>query len=413
MHKRLYAFIFLQMLDMLLVLLIKSHNFVQKKKKITFIISVGGQNNPTFESLIARKIGLKSVFFFFLPSFKQHIFSFQNPHHDIRVFVCSDFKTNKLSHSVVAGLLQQVLPIIIHRKCRSQKTMAPTGFDTAAPQFLCTAQPTRHFLKHLRNCSSQEEVSVLFPAQHSVHFKRVGWCVWKFHHALAKLCERSRRHQLDPHWSNAAFDAERLVDGWITLETRIQLEKWEKSAVFENQGGGKPVGWLLLLNHYYLISLLLTEVSHTFELQEDLVMRIWAPNWISWKRNHRNWETEETKMWIHEMCNRTSYPLSHSLHSSSPLAELRATETAPPLKHWGTKTRTLSPLARSTSDLVWQMCDVRISSKYDRASQIKLVCVTKYLYWNSTMGHWLWKPTTFTTSPMRYLSKKQRKRLRK
>lgn len=41
---------------------------------------------------------------------------------------------------------------------------------------------------------------------------------------LAKLLERAIRHQLHPHWSDAAFDAERLVDRRVLLETGVQLE---------------------------------------------------------------------------------------------------------------------------------------------------------------------------------------------
>lgn len=71
----------------------------------------------------------------------------------------------------------------------------------------------------------QEEVSVFFPAQHSVHFEGVGRGVRKGHHVLAKFLECASCHQLHPHWSDAAFDTERLVDGRVLLETDVQLEK--------------------------------------------------------------------------------------------------------------------------------------------------------------------------------------------
>lgn len=48
------------------------------------------------------------------------------------------------------------------------------------------------------------------------------------HHALAKFAERSLCHQLHPHWSDAAFDTERLVDGRVLLEAHVQLAKKEK-----------------------------------------------------------------------------------------------------------------------------------------------------------------------------------------
>lgn len=139
-------------------------------------------------------------------------------------------------------------------------------------------------LKDSGNGFAQEEVGVFFPAQHSVHFKGVGWRVRMGHHALAKFAERSLCHQLHPHWSDAAFDTERLVDGRVLLEAHVQLEKKEKETQEGNEEIPESRRWCVLLLFYYLVSLFLSEVSHAFELQEDLVMRIWASDWISYKR---------------------------------------------------------------------------------------------------------------------------------
>ena len=72
---------------------------------------------------------------------------------------------------------------------------------------------------------SQEEFSVLSPAQHSVHLERVGRGVGEGHHVLFELLERTLGHQLHPHRPDAAFDTERLVDGRVLLETDVQLEE--------------------------------------------------------------------------------------------------------------------------------------------------------------------------------------------
>lgn len=93
---------------------------------------------------------------------------------------------------------------------------------------------------------------------------------------FAEFLERTLRQQLHPHWSDAAFDTERLVDSRVLLETDVQLGGKGEEAAKENKdqfhGNGKKAWCLLALS--YLVSLFLCEVSHTFQLYEDLVMRI-------------------------------------------------------------------------------------------------------------------------------------------
>lgn len=56
-----------------------------------------------------------------------------------------------------------------------------------------------------------------------MHFKGVGRGVRERHHPPAELGERPLGHQLHPHGSDAAFDAEGAVDRRVLLETGVQL----------------------------------------------------------------------------------------------------------------------------------------------------------------------------------------------
>lgn len=141
--------------------------------------------------------------------------------------------------------------------------------------------PTMLFLQLSGNRFSQEEVGVFFPAQHAVHFERVGWRAWEGHHLLAKFLERTLCHQLHPHWSNAAFDTEGLVDSWVLLETNVQLERGKDKKTDFTIKCKHAVCWWCLPGLSYLVSLFLCEVPHTFQLYKDLVMRIWATYRIS------------------------------------------------------------------------------------------------------------------------------------
>ena len=69
----------------------------------------------------------------------------------------------------------------------------------------------------------QQEEGVVLPAQHALHLEGVWGGAGVVHHALPELGERSARHQLHPHWSNAAFGPEGPVDGRHLLETVVQL----------------------------------------------------------------------------------------------------------------------------------------------------------------------------------------------
>lgn len=167
----------------------------------------------------------------------------------------------------------------------ADKNTRDISFSQCSPQsphaFSCSPQQ-----KVSRNRFPQEEVGVFLPVQHSVHFKGVGWGVRKGHHALAKFPERSLCHQLHPHWSDAAFDTERPVDGRVLLETDVQLEREERRRRTENEefhDKEKTSCAMQPFASYYLVSLFLRKVSHTLQLYEDLVMRIWAAYWISYK----------------------------------------------------------------------------------------------------------------------------------
>lgn len=226
--------------------------------------------------------------------------------------------------------------------------------------------PTMLFLQLSGNRFSQEEVGVFFPAQHAVHFERVGWRAWEGHHLLAKFLERTLCHQLHPHWSNAAFDTEGLVDSWVLLETNVQLERGKDKKTDFTIKCKHTVCWWCMPGLSYLVSLFLCEVPHTFQLYKDLVMRIWATYRISCNIVERYKSllckldlTNHKKEFIHiyqipnSAFTEVFYPRCRSLHSSSQPAELRAIEKQLSSKHQGTTPQTLSPLEHSTSDPVW------------------------------------------------------------
>lgn len=73
------------------------------------------------------------------------------------------------------------------------------------------------------NSSPQQEVGVLFPADDALHLKRVGGGVAGGDHVTPQLPERPLANQLHSHWSDAAFDPERPVEGAVGLQTRVQL----------------------------------------------------------------------------------------------------------------------------------------------------------------------------------------------
>lgn len=75
------------------------------------------------------------------------------------------------------------------------------------------------------NSSSQQEFSVFFPAQHSVHFEGVRRSVGEGHHVFAEFLERTLGHQLHPHRSDAAFDPKGLVDSRVLLKANVQLDR--------------------------------------------------------------------------------------------------------------------------------------------------------------------------------------------
>lgn len=105
----------------------------------------------------------------------------------------------------------------------------------------------------------------------------------------------------------------------------------------------------------------------------------------------------------------TSYPWCHSQRSSSPPAELLATEQQLSLKHQGTKLQKPSLLEHSASGPVWQETITKHNVPFRWYTRLyKMMWMhLLHLYWNSTTGHRLWNPTTFTTSPIRYLWNKK------
>lgn len=115
-----------------------------------------------------------------------------------------------------------------------------------------------------------------------------------------------------------------------------------------------------MLRFSHLVSLLLREVSHTFQLYEDLVMRIWAAYWISYDHTkkwvsleHKLNLTNQSEVWLRAVW-AWSYPWCRSQRNNSLLAERLATEKLLSSENRGTTPRTPSPLGRSTSDPVWQ-----------------------------------------------------------
>ncbi len=83
-------------------------------------------------------------------------------------------------------------------------------------------------------------------------------------------------------------------------------------------------------------------------------MRIWAAYRISYKTTVKFITLAVQILLCLRGTNKTSYPWCRSQRSSSRPAELLATEQQLSSEHQGTTPPTLSPLERSTSDLVWR-----------------------------------------------------------
>lgn len=73
------------------------------------------------------------------------------------------------------------------------------------------------------NSFPQQEVGVLFPSDDALHLKRVDGDMAGGDHVTLQLPERPLTNQLDSHWSDAAFDPERPVEGAVGLQTCVQL----------------------------------------------------------------------------------------------------------------------------------------------------------------------------------------------